>query len=150
MLTWILISVIALFLALLGAATFFLWKFVKIIWVFEDDIAETLEALGDVESAISDVLDMALFYDSPEIRKTVQGVLDEVTLCRAVVNKVIQKFTERSKQKYVLTVWDDMPYDEYQQQEIPRLPGQPPGTPNPLETIAREGMVLDVRHQKRR
>jgi len=147
MFTWILIGVIALLTTALIAASYYLWKFVKIIWVFEDDLSETLEALGDVESAIADVLKMSLFYDSPEVRKTVQAVLDEVTLCRAVINKVVQKFIERSKQKYVLTVWDDMPHEE--QQAIPRLPGQPPGTPNPLETIQREGMVMDVRHQNR-
>lgn len=154
MTTWILIGVITLLTVMLGVSCFFLWKFVTIIMIFEDDIDETLEALGDVESAISSVLDMSLFYDSPEIRKTVQGVLDEVALCRSVVNKVIRKFIKRSKQKYVLTVWDKMPDEEYQQQqqqqqEFPRLPGQPPGSPNPLETIGYEGVILDVRHPKR-
>lgn len=144
MLTWFLIGVIAMLLVALGFAAHYLWKFAKIIMVFEDDISETLDALGAVENAIIGILQMQLFFDSPEVKKAVQNVLEEVKLCRGVINQTIGRFTERSKQKYVL-VRDD---DSFQQQMIPRLPGQPPGTPNPLEALQSEGTLIDVRHQR--
>lgn len=144
MFTWFLIGVIALLTVALGFAVYFLWKFAKIIMVFEDDISETLDALGTVENAIVGILQMQLFFDSPEVKKAVQSVLEEVKLCRAVINQTIGKFTARSKQTYVL-VRDENSSEE---QMIPRLPGQPPGTPNPLEVLQSEGTLIDVRHQR--
>lgn len=145
MLTAVLIGIIALLTIALGFAVFYLWKFAKIIMVFEDDISDTLDALGSVENAIIGILQMQLFFESPEVKKAVQNVLDEVKICRSVVNQMIQKFTARSKQKYVLV----RETDSFEQQLIPRLPGQPPGTPNPLEALQSEGMLLDVRHHER-
>jgi hypothetical protein len=145
----ILISVIALLTVLLLAALFFLWKFSKIIMVFEDDLSEATNSLNEVEDALKAVLEMQMFFDSPEIKQAVQGVLENVKLCRLTIAKVVQRFTARSKRQYV-TVWDleEPGYDS--EQPTPRLPGQPPGTPNPLEAIRREGMVLDVRRPGQR
>jgi len=144
MLTWILIGVNVLLFVALAFAVHYLWKFAKIIMVFEDDINDTLNALGAVETAIVGVLQMQLFFDSPEVKKAVLNVLEEVKLCRGVINQTIGRFTARSKQKYVLIREDD----SFEQQEIPRLPGQPPGTPNPLEMLQSEGTLIDVRHQR--
>lgn len=145
MLVWFLIGVIVLLLAVLGFAVHFLWKFAKIIMVFEDDISETLDALGAVENAILVILQMQLFFDSPEVKKAVQNVLEEVKLCRSVINQTIGRFTARSKQTYVLIRDED---NSLQEQAMPRLPGQPPGTPNPLEVLQSEGTLIDVRHQR--
>lgn len=135
---------------LVGIQAFFLWKFAKIIMIFEDDLAEAIEGMNDVEDAINNVLEMQMFFDSPEVKQAVQGVLEQVRLCRLTIQKVISRFTERSKRQY-LTIWEeaeDEPEDDFD--DIPRLPGQPPGTPNPMEMIRREGMVLDVGRTKRR
>jgi len=148
-----LLGVFTVFLTIsLVFATIFLWKFAKIIMIFEDDIDETLESLNNVENSMSEILNMQMFFDSPEAKNSVQGALEEIKLCKGVVNKIIHKFTARSKRKYV-TVWENPEYFSGQQQQeeefLPRLPGQPPGTPNPLETLRREGMILDVRHQNK-
>jgi hypothetical protein len=141
----ILLTISTVVLALLlFVMCFFLWKFAKIIMIFEDDLSETIESLNEVEDAINGVLEMQMFFDSPEVKKAVQGVLEQVRLCRITIQSVVQRFTARSKREYV-TIWDKTPEPESLPEDyIPRLPGQPPGTPNPMEVIQREGIVLDV------
>lgn len=141
-----------LLLGLLITASFYLWKFAKIIMIFEDDLSEAINSLNEVEDSINKVLSMQMFFDSPEVKQAVQKVLEQIKLCRLSMQKVVQRFTARSKQQYV-TVWEDTPTQEEileQFEEMPRLPGQPPGTPNPLEAIRREGIVLDVGRTRKR
>ncbi len=150
MLTVFVISTIIL-MVLVGAQAYFLWKFAKIIMIFEDDLTEAIDSMNNVEDAISGVLEMQMFFDSPEVKQAVQNVLDQVRLCRLTIQKVVGRFTERSKRQYI-TVWEEKEEFDHEEEyeNIPRLPGQPPGTPNPLETIRKEGMVLDVGRPKRK
>jgi len=149
MLEFVLIGLILLLTTALCFAGYFLWKFAKIIMIFEDDLDDALEGLSSVENSIGEVLGIQMFFDSPEVRKSVQIVLEDIKLCKGTMNGIIHKFTARSKRKYV-TVWEEGEEGstdiQAQQLSMPRLPGQPPGTPNPLEELQREGMVLDVRH----
>lgn len=120
--------------------------------IFEDDLSEAINSLNEVEDSINKVLSMQMFFDSPEVKQAVQKVLEQIKLCRLSMQKVVQRFTARSKQQYV-TVWEDTPTQEEileQFEEMPRLPGQPSGTPNPLEAIRREGIVLDVGRTRKR
>jgi len=148
MLEFVLTGLILLLATALCFAGYFLWKFAKIIMVFEDDLDDALEGLSSVENSIAKVLDMQMFFDSPEVRKSVQIVLEDIKLCKGIMNGIIHKFTARSNHKYI-TTWEEEQFTDIQAQQrlsMPRLPGQPPGTPNPLEELQREGMVLDVRH----
>lgn len=148
MLTWILIGVIVLLATALGFSIRYLIKFSRIIMVFEDDISDTINALNDVEDTISNVLKMQIFYDSPDVRKEVDKILEEVKVCRLSVNGLIERFTARSKQQYYFLEQEQesITHDE---RVIPRLPGQPPDTPNPLQMLQNEGIILDVRHQRK-
>lgn len=74
--------------------------------VFEDDIAESLDAMASIDKSMKSLLEMQLFFDSPEVKASVKEIMEEVVLTRAVLNVTIKKFTDRSKQKYV-TVWEE-------------------------------------------
>lgn len=149
MLTWILIGVIALLAVALGTSVYFLVKFSRIIMVFEDDISDTIATLNEVEDTINSVLQMQIFYDSPEVRKEVDKILEEVRICRVNIFGMIERFTARSKQQYYFI--DETPEEipQVSERTIPRLPGQPPDTPNPLQMLQNEGIILDVRHQRK-
>lgn len=131
---------------------YFLWKFAKIIMIFEDDLSEAIEATNAVEDAIKQVLEMQMFFDSPEVKQATQNILEQVKICRIIIQKVIGRFTQRSKRQYI-TLWDieeDDHEDGWDEEYIPKLPGQPPGTPNPMELIYGEGTVLNVGRTKRK
>jgi len=106
MLIAFLIFIICLLTAACAAVTYYLWKFATIIMVFEDDLEDSLEAMNNVDNTIKSLLEMQLFFDSPEVKEAVKNILDEVTLTRSILNLTIKKFTDRSTQKYI-TVWDD-------------------------------------------
>ncbi|MFA6049700.1 MAG: hypothetical protein WC761_00615 [Candidatus Paceibacterota bacterium] len=112
---WVVIVLLSLFslvlLAALGFAMFHLWKFANIIMLLEDDFSEAIEGLGDVESALEKILGMQLFFDSKEVKLVVQEALTEVKTSRITVNRLIQKFVERSKQKYVVLMEEDTDED---------------------------------------
>ena len=132
MLEVILLIAVGLLLPSLGLSCFFLWKFAKIIMIFEDDLSEATNNLNEVEDALEGVLTMQMFFDSPEVKQSVQSVIEQVKLCRISISKVVERFTARSKQQYT-TVWVEGEADL--KPRVPVMPGQPPGSINPLETI---------------
>lgn len=147
MLVFFLICVILLLATLLGISGYFLLKFSKIIMVFEDDASEAIDTLNNVEDTIKNVLNMQIFFDSPDVRKEVEKILEDVKICRLSIGEIISRFTARSKQQYYFVEFDEeVPLLHHR--PIPRLPGQPPDTPNPLEILQNEGMILDVRHKR--
>jgi hypothetical protein len=111
MLTIFLIFIICILLVALGATGYYLWKFATIIMVFEDDLEDSLSAMNNVDNTMKNLLEMQMFFDSPEVKSAVKDVLDEVTLSRASLNLTIKRFTDRSTQKYI-TVWDEDPAEE--------------------------------------
>jgi len=145
----VLLVVIGLLAASLLVSLYFLWKFVKIVMIFEDDLSAAIDALNSVEDTIDSILNMQLFFDSPEVRQVAQGILEEIRLCRAAIGKIVQRFTARSKQQFV-TIWDEPEIEVQERRSVPMLPGQPPGTPNPMEMIRQEGIIFDARYEKGR
>ena len=135
MLVYFLSFLSVMFGALLLASVYFIWKFSKIIMVFEDDISDTVGTLNDVEDAIDNVLKMEIFFESTEVRKEVEKILDEVRYCRMSINGMVKRFTSRSKQNYYFVEPEPPRYMEQPQEQEIRLPGQPPNTPNPLKAI---------------
>lgn len=133
MLTYFLIAVAIILSLLLLTSGYFLWKFSKIIMVFEDDISDTVSSLNNVEDVINDVLKMQIFFESTEVRKEVEKILEEVRFCRVSIRGMIERFTARSKQNYYFV--EPEPIRQPQPEPEMILPGQPPGTPNPLKAI---------------
>jgi hypothetical protein len=134
----------------LATAVYFLWKFAQIILVFEDDLSTAINNLNDVEDKMMAIIKMQMFFDSPEVKQKMDAVLDQVKICRVEIQAIIQRFTERSKQQYT-TVWEEPPEDyEEQMATIPQMPGQPPGSPNPLDIIGRDQFVMGTARSGRR
>ncbi len=77
-LTIILISVIAVLVFFLSVSVYFNIKHGIIILKFVDSIEETLDILDQRYDSISQVLEIPLFYDSPQVRQ----VVDDVRICR--------------------------------------------------------------------
>jgi|SRR3970282_974648 len=107
---WFLIIFIVLSVLLFAAlciAGFYLFRFAKIIMVLEDDFSDAIESLNDVEATLEKILGMRLFFDSKEVQLVVQEALAEVKTSRLSVNRLIQRFLERSKQKYTVVIEEE-------------------------------------------
>ena len=79
----------------------YLFKFIKIIMTFEDDLADAQEALKTVETALGKLEEIKMFYEDDTIKDFVSEVLDYVKIARHYVNWMSKRFTDRSKQRYV-------------------------------------------------
>ena len=92
-------------LLLIAILTYVLYKsyhLARTVMILEDDLSEAIEKLNSAEETMNNLLNMRLFFDSPEVKTAVQACLDEVKLTKFEINKLAQKFVERSKQKYIV------------------------------------------------
>lgn len=99
----------ALLFAGLVAAAYYIWKFSQIIMILEDDFADAIDSLESVEASLEKILSMQLFFDSKEVKMVVQESMAELKAGRIAVNRLIQTFVQRSKQKYVVVQEETMP-----------------------------------------
>lgn len=116
---WFLVISILLNIGLLvglGFAGFYLWRFSSILMILEDDFSEAVESLELVETSLDKILKMQLFFDSKEVKLVVQESMAELKAGKVSVNRLIQKFVDRSKQKYVVIQEEDVPPPESQAQ----------------------------------
>lgn len=49
-------------------------KFAKIILQMEDDIGECLDILDEKYKALSKILEIPIFFDSPQVRKVIEDI----------------------------------------------------------------------------
>ena len=99
---WVVLSLVILFL--LGwavTATFYLWKFARIILILENDFSEATETLQDAERTMTECLELPMFFDSPEVQRATMEALDSIKTAKFSVAGMVRKFTQRSKQKYI-------------------------------------------------
>lgn len=107
---FVIVLTILIFLFLLVwavAATFYLWKFARIIMILETDFSEVSETLQDAEKTMENCLDLPMFFDSPSVQKATSEALDSIRVAKVAVAGMVRKFTERSKQKYIEVVEDE-------------------------------------------
>lgn len=109
---------------LLGIAVFgcllmgyYLYRFARIIFVFEDDLSFAIEELFECEEQMNKIVTMKLFFDSLETRQEFQKSIDLIKLCRMSVVKLAERFVERSKQKYEI-------YEEPEEDSLPQMMAQ--------------------------
>lgn len=81
---------------------YYLYKFARIILLFEEDISKTIESLEDVEESMAGVIELKMFFDDEKIKMFVGQVMDNVKLAKAAVNVQAKKLIEKSKQKYII------------------------------------------------
>ena len=92
-------------LALVGwtvFATYQMLKFARIILAVEDSLSEALDGLQQASDSLDRYLSMRLFYDSPDIKVVLDAALADVKLAKMAVVQVAERFTNLSKQKYVV------------------------------------------------
>lgn len=80
--------IIVLLLVLLGVSLFYLVKFALIILKMQDAVEETLDVLDERYRSISKILEIPLFYDSPQIRQ----VVSDIKVTRDTVLLVANRF----------------------------------------------------------
>lgn len=85
--TWSSLIIIIL-LALLAACGYYLIKFSLIILQMQDAFEEMLDVLDERYRSISKVLEIPLFYDSPQIRQ----VVNDIKVTRDTVLLVANRF----------------------------------------------------------
>lgn len=73
-------------LAIFSTSVFYLFRFSILIIKMQDALEECIENLDAREKSISKILEIPLFFDSPEIRR----VLDEIKESKNTIVKVAQ------------------------------------------------------------
>ena len=66
----------------------YLWKFSRILLRVEDEIEEALDLLDERYKSISRVLEIPIFYDSPEIKRVVDDVKGSREAILRVANSI--------------------------------------------------------------
>ena len=98
----ILLSIFCLILgSLLGVVIFYAVRWAKIIFMLEDDLAEAIDIHDRTVSALETIIKTPLFFDSPEIKIAVNEAIENVKICQTATQKLVQNFTQRSKQRYI-------------------------------------------------
>jgi hypothetical protein len=94
------------FLALL-VVSFYAIRWAKIIFILEDDLSEAIEVHERTVATLEAILKTPMFFDSPEIKAAVNESLENVKVCQTATQKLIQNFTQRSKQRYIRLIEND-------------------------------------------
>jgi len=100
-------TAIAVLLAIIGIIGWQTYKFAKMILILEDDLSGIIESLKEVEASMDHVLEIKLFFDTPEVQQVVHGVMNTVRMAKFGLNQATKKFIDRSKQKYVTIIEED-------------------------------------------
>jgi len=79
-------------------------RWARIIFVLEDDLTEAVEVHERTVAVFENLLQAQVFFDSPEIKAKYDEALQDVRVCQTATQKLIQNFTQRSKQRYVRLV----------------------------------------------
>jgi len=96
-----------LFILLSIYVTYKAYHWARIVMIVEDDLSDAIQTLNDTEETMNKLLSMQLFFDSPEVKMMVEASLSEVKMAKFEVNKVTQKFVQKSKQKYVIETMEN-------------------------------------------
>jgi len=81
--------IIVILLILLGLSLYYNYKFGLIIIRAEDSIEECLDELDERYKVVSKILEKPIFFDSIEVRQTVQ----EIRLSQEIILKVANKMS---------------------------------------------------------
>lgn len=91
----------------LGFSIYYLLRWSNIVMILEDDLSEAVDTLRQCEGTLNELLTMQMFFDSKEVKIAVMDAMQDVKLSKMAVTKLVRKFTERSKEKYVRVVEDE-------------------------------------------
>jgi len=80
----------------------------KIIMVVEDELSQTVDALENVEDSLEGFLALKLYFDNQELQAVVTEAKNDVSLAKVSVTRLIERFVEFSKEKYVVEEVDEV------------------------------------------
>lgn len=127
---WVLSFVVVVETLAIGILAFYLKKFATIIMICEDDYGATIDTLLKTEKSIEKILSLELFFDSIEIKRSVENILDEVRANRIEIIQAAERFVEKSQQKYEIVDEGEIPNGMPMPEEIfitPKPPINPKG-----------------------
>ena len=103
--SWILVVVLTLLLTLMCLKYL---QLAKVIMVVEDELSQAIDAFENVEDSLEGFLQLKLFFDNQELQGTVKEAKDDVTAAKVSVSRLISRFVEFSKEKFVLEEADEV------------------------------------------
>lgn len=98
----LLLSIICLLLT--GLLIFIIYhalRWAKVIFLLEDDLSEAIEIHERTANTLEVIQKTPMFFDSPELQSAVKEALENVKICQIATQRLINSFTQRSKQKYI-------------------------------------------------
>lgn len=99
--------IIFLLIALLFLVVYYAIRWAQVIFILEDDLAEAIEVHERTVAMLDSLSKTPLFSDSPEVMAAVKEAMDNVKICQTATQKLVQNFTQRSKQRYVRVIEDE-------------------------------------------
>ena len=115
---WLLGILCLILLGVLGVSVYFMIKFAMIIMVCEDDYSSVIDMLLQTQDSLDGILEMNLFFESPEVRESVEGAIEEVKLCRIEVTRAAERFVQKSNNKYVIYNEPEFREEDMGQQQL--------------------------------
>ena len=103
--SWILVVVLTLLLTLMCLKYL---QLAKVMMVVEDELSLAIDAFENVEDSLEGFLQLKLFFDNQELQATVKEAKDDVTAAKVSVSRLISRFVEFSKEKFVLEEADEV------------------------------------------
>ena len=89
--------IIIILLICLSVSVFYLVRFGLLILKIEDAIEESLDVLDERHRSLAEILEIPLFYDSPQIRQ----VVEDIKKSRDSILKIAQSFASIDTQAVV-------------------------------------------------
>lgn len=89
------IVIISVLILLLIFSSYFMIKFAMIILKIEEVLEESMKNLERSQESISNILEVPLFFDSPQIKR----VHDDIKECRDAVTRVIDSLSSNVSSK---------------------------------------------------
>ncbi len=83
---WVICTLLAV---LLSVSVYYNLKFAKIILKMEDEIGICLDIIDEKYRSLSQVLEIPIFFDSPQVRK----VIDDIKAARGSLLNIANKLT---------------------------------------------------------
>jgi len=91
----------------LGFVIYHAFRWAKIIFILEDDLADAIEIHERTLETLEAIVKTPMFFDNPQTKAAVDEAMENVKMCQTATHKLIQNFTQRSKQRYIRLVDED-------------------------------------------
>jgi hypothetical protein len=97
--TVVLIVILTCLCLVLG---FLVYRLSSYVMSIEDSLSNAIEIHERTIKTFDAMLEVPMFFDSPAVQQAANAALEDVKLCRAATNEIIQSFTKLSKNVYII------------------------------------------------